>query len=268
MKYEDELRKLSNMNSQQGSSPTDQIQNRVSRVLKIAFIIPIIITAIVGITIFFFMQNIEEFGMDIARQLGADEEDIQQTTEFAQNPAAFDPVAGLQEAQTYAGEDVVLTEIMSYFVSPDGTQNFAADYSPPARTTYNFYKLVPPPENAPPSGVDNYYQEIIIEAYNPGERRHVTSRGGNINLEYYLTNKGFIKSLRSATTSNPGEPLESPRCGYDQIWQKAIAEGAPENATANITYDEDGYRFQITAAGIWLDFDHDCNLTRNMSRDQ
>ncbi|MCA9373582.1 MAG: hypothetical protein R3B71_03315 [Candidatus Gracilibacteria bacterium] len=266
MKYEDELKKMTGMAGQPVQNMAGNAQKTVSNIIKLALIVPIVIMLITGVAVFLFVGNIDNFGMDLAQQFLGDEADrIQQTTEFSGNPAAFDVLAMLPEAQAYAGEGAQLSEIDSYFVSADGTQNFAADYEPPARTTYTFIKTVPPPENAPPTGVDEYYQQIKVEALNPGETRHITSRGGSVNLDYWVTNKGFIRSIGSPTARAPGEFIDAPSCSFADIWQKAIETGVSSEAAANITYDEDGYRFQISTLGVWLEFDQDCNLTLDMN---
>ena len=266
MKYEDELKKMTGMASQPVKNMAGSAQRTVANIIKLALIVPIIILIITGVAVFLFMQNIDDFGMDIAQQfLGEEADNLQQTTAFTGDQAAFDVLAMLPEAQAYAGEGAQLSEIDSRFVASDGTQNFAAGYEPPAATTYTFIKTVPPPENAPPTGADEYFQEIIVEAMNPGETRHITSRGGSVNLEYWVTNKGFIRSTRSPSARMPGELIDAPACSYTDIWQKAIANGVSSEAAANITYDEDGYRFQIPTTGVWLDFDQGCNLTRDMN---
>lgn len=266
MKYEDELKKMSGINGQPVKNIAGNAQKTVANIIKLALIVPIIILIITGVAIFLLMQNSGNFATDIAQQfLGQDADDLQQTTSFSGDPAAFDIVAMLPEAQAYAGEGAQLMEIDSRFVNADGTQNFAAGYEPPAATTYTFVKTVPSPENAPPTGVDEYYQEVKVEALNPGQTRHITSRGGGINLDYWVTNKGFIRSASSPSARMSGEVVDPPACSYTDIWQKAIETGVSSEAVANITYDEDGYRFQISAAGVWLDFDHDCNLTRDMN---
>ena len=266
MKYEDELKKMTGMTGQPVQNMAGNAQKTVANIIKLALIVPVVLFIIIGVVTVFFVQNIDNIGAGIAEQfLGEEADNLQQTTAFTGDPAAFDVLAMLPEAQAYAGEGAQLTEIDSYFVSSDGTQNFAADYEPPARTSYTFIKTVPPPENAPPTGVDEYYQKITVEALNPGETRHITSRGGSINLEYWVTNKGFIRSAATPSARAPGEIVDTPSCNFEQIWQKAIGAGVSSEAAANITYDEDGYRFTIPTTGVWLEFDQKCTITRDMN---
>lgn len=187
--------------------------------------------------------------------------EIEETIEYSGNPAAFDPVKAYDEVHAHAGLGTVLTEIEAFFVRPDGTMDLTATYKPAPRTTYEFFRtLDTPPEDAPPIGDGTWYEKVTIKAYEPGQGRHVTSMGGDFNMEYYYENKGLDKDTGSPSSNKPDEAIAPPTCHFSQIWEGAIAEGISDQTVANITYDEDGYEFRIMGTVTRLEFDQNCQL--------
>ena len=180
------------------------------------------------------------------------------------DPAHFDPLAGLVDAQDFAGADAKLATIKATYVRADGTMDLTATYSPSPRTEYTFLREVPRPTDAPPLGVGGsskgpWYEPISIEAYTPGQTSHVTSYGGGINAEYNYTNQGFLKEVVDPTTNPSDDVVPEPTCKFVDMWKIAIKQGAPEEAVAIIEYNSDGYSFSITGT-ISLDFDMKCKL--------
>lgn len=183
------------------------------------------------------------------------------------DPRNFDPLAALPGVQEYAGEGALLFSIEAYFVRQDGTLDLNAAYSPKPYVTYEFYREVPRPEDAPPVGAggsvdDKWYERITIRAYEPGQWRHVTSIGGGVSTEYSFMNQGMQRDVSSPTSSRSGEPPAVPKCSFSQLWSVAMERGAPADAVAIIDFDSSGYDFRISAASVNLDFDHDCRVTR------
>lgn len=123
------------------------------------------------------------------------------------------------------------------------------------------------PDNAPPPGVagaggDKWYQRVIIEAYQPGQRRTVTQTGGGISTRYSYVNEGMTRDVRSTPSTNTTPFLPAPRCAFREMWAVALERGAPADAVAVIEYDEEGYEFEINIPDrrVSLDFDNDCAL--------
>jgi hypothetical protein len=179
----------------------------------------------------------------------------------------FDPLAGLADAQNFAGQDAKLATLTATYVRADGTMDLTATYSPSPRTEYTFLREIPRPSDAPPVGVAGstkgpWYEPISIEAYTPGQTSHVTSYGGGINTEYNYTNQGMLKEVKDPTT-DPFDDIVSapPTCKFVDFWKTAIKQGAPEEAVAIIEYNSDGYSFNISGT-ISLHFDMKCKLVK------
>jgi hypothetical protein len=178
----------------------------------------------------------------------------------------FDPMAGLADAQAFAGADAKLATIKATYIRADGTMDLTATYSPAPRTEYTFLREIPRPTNAPPVGVAGstkgpWYEPISIEAYRPGQTSHVSSTGGGINTEYNYTNQGMLKQVDDPTTNPFDDIAPEPKCKFVDLWKIAIKEGAPEEAVAIIEYNTDGYSFNISGT-LSLDFDMNCKLVK------
>lgn len=254
MKYEDELKKISEQMG--GSNPIqgNNLVGGIGKMVKISLIAGLIFTIGIGALVYFVIQGANSYI----------ETELEQTASFSGDPTMFDPVARYDEVHAHAGEGTLLTEINASLVKSDGTLDLMAQYKPAPHVIYTFYRVLDePPEDAPPTGADHWYQKIEVEAYEPGQRRHVTTRGGDINLDYIYYNKGLDKEEKSPTSSKPSQEfIDPPSCSFGQIWAAAIEQGASPEYVANMTYDEDGYEFVIRDATIRLKFDRDCQLIK------
>lgn len=173
------------------------------------------------------------------------------------SPTSFDPIASFDSMQAFAGEGAQLVDFEAYYVRSDGTLDLTAAYNP--RVSADFVIEVEPPADAPPVGAGGggtWYREIEIEAYRPGQTRRVTSSS----FSYSYTNEGMTRDIDTPRSINP-TVIPSPVCPFEAMWRAAIAEGAPADAVATIEYDEDGYDFRISDAGIRLTFGPDCEPT-------
>jgi hypothetical protein len=192
------------------------------------------------------------------------------TTTISGDPSAFDPLAGYADAAAFAaGEDnpenVLLLEMDAAYVRADGTMDLNATYSPAPNTTYTFLRSIPRPEDAPPPGVagtsasGDWFEVIDIRAFEPGQRRRVTQRG-SVNVDYYYTNEGMTRIIQDRTNDVDMEDIvPAPTCALTDLWEVALARGAPENAVAVISYDADGYQFNIVGEMV-LRFNANCQL--------
>lgn len=253
MKYEDELKKWSEqMNGQTGPSFAEKTQKNVSRIVTASLVSGLLLTVGIGVVVYFTIQGAMTYI----------EEEVEMTTSFSGDPTAFDPVERLSEVQAHAGPDTRLTEIEARLVKSDGTLDLMADYSPAPRVEYTFYHVLDtPPPNVAPTGATQWYEQVTVDAYEPGQRRFVSSMGGDINMEYIYYNQGLDKEVGSPTSSKPSQEfVEPPTCHFSDLWATAIQEGASPEYVADITYDDDGYEFRIRDAQIRLNFNTNCQL--------
>ena len=185
-----------------------------------------------------------------------------QTQPLTTDPNNFDPFIGLEQARALAGENARLISINAYYVRSDGTMDLNASYTP--RTNYEFVREIPRPEDAPPVGVagstnGQWYEPLTIEVYRPGSRRYVSITSGGSRVSFDYTNEGMVRDVDSPTTSFSGELVDDPTCTTKQLWAIALENDAPQDAVATITYDVDGYDFNISGV-VHLDFTPNCKL--------
>lgn len=180
---------------------------------------------------------------------------------------AFDPVAALPDIRAFAGDGALLAEIYATSVRPDGTLNLNATYTPQPYVDYQFYRLVPRPENAPPIGAGGtsggpWFEPITISAYQPGQMSLISHTGGGVNVRTQFVNQGLARQIDAPTTSvtfNTDRSLLDPACSFAELWAQALTQGAPAEAVASIHYTASGYDFIISGV-ISLRFDTRCKL--------
>lgn len=174
----------------------------------------------------------------------------------------FDPLVALKDAKAFAGSGAQLTSIVATYIRSDGTMDLTATYKPAPNTEYKFITEVPRPADAPPVGAGGtkggkWYEPITIEVYEPGQARHVTSIGGGINTSYTYVNQGMEKQVDDPTTNPSENTIADPTCAFTDLWKVALQKDAPADAVAVITYDSDGYEFNIVGTMV-IRFDNDC----------
>lgn len=173
-----------------------------------------------------------------------------QTVEIEGDPARFDAVAGLAQALALAGPGARLESFRASGVRRDGTLDLTARYTPAPLASYALHRPAAAPDPAPPLGAGGspdgrWYQAVRVDAYRPGQQRQVTSVGGGIGVRYRYVNRGLDLD-EGAVTGAPDEPaITPPACTLARLWADAAAAGAPAEAVAQISYDGDGYRFNI-----------------------
>lgn len=180
------------------------------------------------------------------------------TREVPGDPTRFDPIASYQAVRDYAGDNTELVSIDAYYVRSDGTLDLTVtNYTP--RVVYEFTRETPRPADAPPIGAGGtagkWYENISIEAYQPGKWWSVSSSSG----DYSFMNKGMEREVEKPTSSQP-TTVPAPRCSFADLWAEALKHDAPRDAVAIIEYDRYGYRFSISGLSIDLRFDMECGL--------
>ena len=181
------------------------------------------------------------------------------------NASSFDPFAAYPGVQAFAGADAQLLEITADYVRSDGTMDLTATYKPAPNVEYKFVHVVPRPANAPPVGAGGttsgpWYEPISINAYQPGQRRTVTTLKNGIRTTFQYVNDGMTREVDDPTTTLSSSIIPEPKCSPADLWKIALTQDAPRDAVAIITYNAEGYSFEISGALVNLDFDQNCAL--------
>lgn len=194
---------------------------------------------------------------------------VEDTWFVSGNPRTFDPIRALPEVHAHAGQTTQLVSIKASFVRSDGTLDLKASYVPAPHVVYIFSKeLSHPPENAAPLGAgatsaDRWYEETKVRVYRPWQSMGVTSYGKWGRVQYAYHNLGMERDV-SAPQGHPiGKIAPDPTCSLKELWDIALQHGAPKDAVAVITYDADGYSFEIAQTNVALQFTQTCKLAPN-----
>ncbi|MFN0146395.1 MAG: hypothetical protein ACKVT1_07795 [Dehalococcoidia bacterium] len=186
------------------------------------------------------------------------------TREAPGDARAFDPLAALPEIAAYAGEGARLISVEIALVRADGTLDLKASYTPKPQVTYTFAREIPRPADAPPPGAGGantgpWHEPVEVRVYEPGQRRRRTTTSGGVRRTVDYVNKGMERDVGEASAAAVAF-VETPACRIAEFWKAAIAQGAPADGVARITYDADGYDFAVTGFRVSLRFGADCAL--------
>lgn len=179
------------------------------------------------------------------------------------DPSRFDPVASYADVAALAGPNAELTSLIVQYVRPDGTLDLNASYSP--RALYAFYREVPAPSDKPigaggtASGM--VYEPVRVEVSRPFDLMQVRRASGIAVNTYPYLDLGMDPEYGSAVPNAPGVAVPPPACSLADLWKMALAQDAPSDAVATITYDQYGYQFQIDGVNLRMAFDANCKET-------
>ena len=192
--------------------------------------------------------------------------DLQHTASPPGDPTKFDPIARFSEIEQFAGPNMKLLSMEADFVKPDGTMDLKASYDPGPHTTYAFVHGVPPPKDAPPVGAGGsasgtWLEPVTVTVSRPGQFRSYSSVSANSSVSYQYFDLGMQREADDVTADVPGTIVAEPICKLSDLWSAAIEQGAPKNSVATITYDNDGYAFDINDANFEMKFDDHCTAT-------
>jgi len=218
-------------------------RRRVSRLWWLIVIIPVLL--VLGVTLAsVFVSNL--FPQDV---------DMIQSRPVEGDPANFDPIARFDSLQAFAGEGAQLVRFDANFVRSDGTLDLTAAYAP--YVIAEFVIAVDAPTDVPigAGGGGTWYRTVRIDAYQPNQARRVTGSGGS----YSYINEGMTRDVNTPSVMTP-TVLSPPRCSLATLWQVAVAQGAPADAVATITYAAEGYAFAIRETNLQFAFGPDCAL--------
>lgn len=166
-----------------------------------------------------------------------------------QDQTRFDPILAKDVVTEFAGPDVSFASMSASNIRSDGTQDFSNEEYPPL-TTYTF---VGKAKSAAPVGViAQNVPGVEISVRRKGV--HTTRpRAGQTNFHYH-----FGLARRESNSSGLGTSA-FPTCSFKELWEKAIAKGAPKDAVATIVY-AGAYSFGISGTPHNFQFDQSCKL--------
>jgi hypothetical protein len=192
----------------------------------------------------------------------------ERTYDIPGDTSHFDPFASLPEVRKRIPAGSKLVSIEATFVRSDGTMDLNADYTPFPQTTYKFIHLLDKaPDNAPPIGAgrgpdDQWYEEVIVGCWRPGQTRSVSKTSGNVRTRYTYKHLGMDVDIRDPQAGKPEEGIPDPKCSTQKLWEMAISKGADRNAVARIEYDKDGYEFRIDRTNVRFRCDAGCQVLK------
>ena len=159
---------------------------------------------------------------------------------------AFKPVINFPEVAKFAGVGAELISIKAIQVESDGTMDIQARrYHPRPKIVYYFVRpfiskkteniVIKTPDK---TGTD----EIVIET----QEKEEIFKYQDVKVTITYTNQFYGGMSRIITgTDKKKKTISPPKCTFKQLWDIAKNEGAIENATARINYDNSGYKFFI-----------------------
>lgn len=216
-------------------------------------------------------SRITKFAMDMSTQMSEMMPESKNSIAVVGDVTVFDPILAIPgQVSDFAGDEVKLISLEAKFVKSDGTMDLTAGYH--ARADYEFVRVLDePPADAPPVGAggsldDLWFEPVRVSVYDPGVVRHITSTGGNFSYSGNYVHKGMEIDVGKPVSKLSKPWVDMPVCSFGSLWTLAIGKGAPKDAVATITYDENGYEFVIRDAKIDLLFDENCQVNEGKSK--
>jgi hypothetical protein len=166
----------------------------------------------------------------------------------------FEPFKRLDQIRDKVGPGAVLTKIEAAFVRSDGTMDLEAEYTPAPTVTYTFVvPMADPPDNAPPVGAgrgpnDKWFKRVRVECGSIGKRQTVSRSNGGSTTKFSFTNEGMTIERKDPESGQIPPAVDAPKLLCSDLWSMAIRKGAPNDAVAMISYDQQGYNFHITGS--------------------
>lgn len=196
----------------------------------------------------------------------------EETYPVAGDPSRFDPFASIAHIRSKVGAKAILLEVRASFVRSDGTLDLNAKYRPAPDANYDFRAPVTKePKDAPPVGAgrkpgDVWVQNVSVRVYEPGQHRSVSRISGSSRSSYSYVNEGMDIDRATPQMGSLEDGLPDPKLTAKEMWDFAISKGADKDAVARISYEEDGYEFNITGLNFYLYWDIDGKLIESRSR--
>jgi hypothetical protein len=178
------------------------------------------------------------------------------------DPSAYDPFANAAAVQAFAGEDAELLDINALKLPSSGKMDFDASYEP-----YTMYSFLRPTEGDPTkpigAGGGARLEEVRVRVGQDGYMSIDSQGGPGPNVKASLYHRGMVEmGARTAKSKKKEDVVPLPSCSTADLWSKAIAEGAPKEAVAQLQYSDRGYQLRIADIGFRMQFDADCSPGR------
>ena len=180
------------------------------------------------------------------------------------DPRAFDGFNSLPEVSDFAGSNCEVVDIDLMRVSSSGLMDLEADYHPQANYALLCDVILTEKERKAPIGAggvevnEGDRRAISVSIFQPGQRRHFSSRGGGTNVEMDYIHKGMVIQRSYLVRAADAQSITSPNCSTAQLWEVALDAGAPSNAVARIRYADNKYRFSIDGTAVDLEINANC----------
>jgi hypothetical protein len=178
-------------------------------------------------------------------------------------PHSFDAFSVLPEVQQFAGPGSKLVSIRAEYVRSDGTADTTnqREYA-----EYVFVRPLAPNERDPSAvmGTSDWKTDMgrIVVRLGAPEPELGPDEGlyATLLMPIYWS-KGMFRKVGS--WSDTKEELASrvvaaPACTQNELWSRAIAEGVPANAVAEIFYNNRGFRLNVSGTEYEVYFDLNC----------
>lgn len=172
------------------------------------------------------------------------------------DPSRFDPIAHYADVAAFGGQGAQLVAFQARGVRSDGT----VDLTSPLLfgVDYHFVREVPAPADAPPLGAGGsadgrYHETVRVALWKPGQLRRVTVNGQSSDYRH--------RGMERTATVAPGAPsgtIRPPACPLAALWAGLSAQGAPPDAVAFASYDDEGWRLWIADTAYRATFDAGC----------
>lgn len=149
---------------------------------------------------------------------------------------AYQPVTYYDHIRRDCGPGCKLLKMEAKNVSSDGTMDLTGD----ALVRYEFRNSN--------STSKSKLEKVIITVPKVGGSR----RPDKITMD--RATRPYNTKINRATTA------VGPKCKLSELWQAALGKGAGNKDVATVTYDQDGYLFEIKGKNVKLRFDKQCKL--------
>lgn len=174
-----------------------------------------------------------------------------------EQPERFDPIQQFPAISRRVGAGLPLAQIIARSVRADGTVDLTASWRP----TVLFQFLAARsggqlPVGAPGSG--GGLRLLTVRADRPGWNATGSDGSGT----YYDWSRGLTLLPAIDFPAGVLTPQGPPACSFKVLWEKAIAQGAPAAAVADIHYQRDTYSFTIQGTPHAYRFDRGCTMLR------
>jgi len=159
-------------------------------------------------------------------------------------PTAYKPIKWYDSIRRTCGSGCKLLDIVAKNVASDGTMDLTSG----ALVRYEFKNLKRTTKSKSKSKDKNKYERVVIT---------IPRVGSSTRIDKVIMDRA-THSIDA--THNRSRTVIGPKCELSKLWQLAMTKGADRKDLAEITYDRDGYLFEIEGKKLSLRFNRQCQL--------